>query len=432
MVMFDSAGTHQRSGRNCVPQGEASTVGQGPTCPRARSVGSVGSNSGHGQAEDAYREVEALWRGVRDYESLCRPPHVSAPWRCDLLEDCRADPRCERVLGAKLEAYAVHGTPAGDGVFLFPTVLSTTQQKALLQELVSEWAHPPNRSNLWQWPGAGSESDNASASTSSALRLQEAVQEFATVPEVSHSSAGGDELGAGLLEHLRWVTLGRQYDWSERIYLPEESGQALPSMLQRLAEAVVATLALPPDVVRPFDTAICNLYHAARRPSDRLGGHKDDVERDTSSPLVAVSVGLPGIFLLGGETRSERPTPILLTGGSVLVLVREARQAFHGIPTVLVPPRLQLRGRAPKPDPPGGARRRCSHVEVYFPGERTDVSDEGIHASNSAAASAASLEIEGLPSKEQASDGPASPVAVAIDRLLTRARVSFSIRAVGL
>lgn len=32
-----------------------------------------------------------------------------------------------------------------------------------------------------------------------------------------------------------------------------------------------------------FQAAICNLYHAARRPSDRLGGHRDDVEEAVDS-----------------------------------------------------------------------------------------------------------------------------------------------------
>ena len=46
------------------------------------------------------------------------------------------------------------------------------------------------------------------------------------------------------------------------------------------------------------------------------------------------------------ETRASRPLPILLTSGSVLVLAKRARQAFHGVPSVLVPPKLQLRGRS--------------------------------------------------------------------------------------
>ncbi|CAE7817469.1 abh1, partial [Symbiodinium microadriaticum] len=97
--------------------------------------------------------------------------------------------------------------------------------------------------------------------------------------------------------------------------------------------------------------AICNFYHAARRPSDRLGGHRDDVEPDTSSPLVTVSLGLPCIFLLGKGSRAARPVPLLLRAGSLLVLAGAARQAYHGVPTVLVPPKLQLRGRGPRKQP---------------------------------------------------------------------------------
>ena len=84
----------------------------------------------------------------------------------------------------------------------------------------------------------------------------------------------------------------------------------------------------------PFDMAICNVYHL-QRPSDRLGGHQDDVESDLSLPLVTVSLGAPGIFLLGGRSRQDVPTAILLRAGDCMILSGNSRGYFHGVPSVL-------------------------------------------------------------------------------------------------
>jgi hypothetical protein len=83
-----------------------------------------------------------------------------------------------------------------------------------------------------------------------------------------------------------------------------------------------------------FNFAICNFYHL-HRPSDRLGGHKDDVESNLSLPLVTVSLGAPGIFLLGRESREALPSAILLNAGDCLVLSGKSRGYFHGVPSIL-------------------------------------------------------------------------------------------------
>jgi len=84
----------------------------------------------------------------------------------------------------------------------------------------------------------------------------------------------------------------------------------------------------------PFDMAICNLYHL-QRPSDRLGGHQDNVESNLSLPLVTISLGAPGIFLLGGSSRNDVPTAILLRAGDCMVMSGKSRGYFHGLPTIL-------------------------------------------------------------------------------------------------
>jgi alkylated DNA repair protein alkB family protein 1 len=59
-------------------------------------------------------------------------------------------------------------------------------------------------------------------------------------------------------------------------------------------------------------------------------GHQDDVEPDMCAPIITLSIGCPAIFLMGGPSKQQPPTPLLLTSGDVLVLSGPARACFHG------------------------------------------------------------------------------------------------------
>lgn len=74
------------------------------------------------------------------------------------------------------------------------------------------------------------------------------------------------------------------------------------------------------------DAAIVNYY----REGDTLNGHQDDVEEDVAQPIVSVSVGCDAVFLIGGHTKAERPTALLLSSGDVMVMRADARLSFHG------------------------------------------------------------------------------------------------------
>lgn len=347
----------------------------------------------HPESHDAFHECELHWRGIRDFEAVLEGPVPDEPppaWLAEILVDPEADPRCSRCdpqpSGSIPGVYALQDI-AVEGAFIVPQAVSQEQQRTLLSELVMAWFRPPNRSNLW--PRFASEAE-----------LECGLASFAQE---------GREEG---VEKLRWVTLGRQYDWGARTYLDE--APPLPRALSSLADAVVASMPLPPEAeVQPFDAAICNLYHSARRPSDRLGGHTDEVEPNAASPLVTISLGLPCIFLLGGRTRDQKPTPILLRSGSALVMAGGARHAYHGVPTVLVPPQLQPRGRGHPRNPrrrPGGD----GHRDVYSPWQTG--------CGSAAGAPSASLD-DVFVAAPSACDG-------AVDHLLTKVRVSFSIRSV--
>lgn len=75
------------------------------------------------------------------------------------------------------------------------------------------------------------------------------------------------------------------------------------------------------------DACLINCYE----PGTKLSLHQDRDERDAGAPIVSVSLGLPAIFLFGGETRNIRPQRYPLEHGDVVVWGGPARFNYHGI-----------------------------------------------------------------------------------------------------
>lgn len=158
--------------------------------------------------------------------------------------------------------------------------------------------------------------------------------------EDSQSAPKKRKIDSFPLSKLRYLNVGaHNYNWGERRYDLIPGAKSLHPRLVSLAQhATAKAMQLgskrPEDLAIDFNMAICNFYHL-QRPSDRLGGHQDNVESNLSLPLVTISLGAPGVFLLGRESREVLPTAILLQAGDCIVLSGKSRGYFHGIPTIL-------------------------------------------------------------------------------------------------
>jgi len=75
------------------------------------------------------------------------------------------------------------------------------------------------------------------------------------------------------------------------------------------------------------DACLINRYE----PGARLSLHQDRNERDFSAPVVSVSLGLPAVFLFGGEHRSDPVQRVALFHGDVVIWGGAQRLAFHGV-----------------------------------------------------------------------------------------------------
>lgn len=121
-----------------------------------------------------------------------------------------------------------------------------------------------------------------------------------------------------LNKKLRWVTLGGQYDWTNKVY-PRGQPPAFPSDLKNLIESVFPMNA---------EAAILNLYS----PGDTLSLHRD-VSEECDQPLVSISIGCSAVFIVGLE--DHEPAAILLRSGDAILMSGASRYAWHGVPKVL-------------------------------------------------------------------------------------------------
>jgi alkylated DNA repair protein (DNA oxidative demethylase) len=121
-----------------------------------------------------------------------------------------------------------------------------------------------------------------------------------------------------------WIADQRGYRYTADDPL---TGRRWPEMSE-----VFATLAREAASTAGFegfspDGCLLNRYE----PGSRLSLHQDRDERDFRAPIVSVSLGLPAIFLWGGQERADRTRRIALTHGDVVVWGGPARMTFHGV-----------------------------------------------------------------------------------------------------
>lgn len=144
-----------------------------------------------------------------------------------------------------------------------------------------------------------------------------------------------------LERRLSWVTLGGQYDWTNRVY-PGEPPPAFPPDIASFLETLFpATQA---------QAAIVNFY----TPGDTMMMHRD-VSEESPRGLVSLSMGCDALFMIApngvkldapgtdaaepgksGDEKRERPYLLLrIRSGDAIYMTREARYAWHGVPKVL-------------------------------------------------------------------------------------------------
>jgi alkylated DNA repair protein (DNA oxidative demethylase) len=161
----------------------------------------------------------------------------------------------------------------------------------------------------------------------SAMALIDAVTEIAAAaPFRNMVTPGGFRMSVAMTNCgcAGWVTDRKGYR-----YEPTDpmTGQAWPPIPQSFRDlAGCAADAAGFAGFKP-DACLINRYE----PGTRLSLHRDENERDLTAPIVSVSLGLPAVFLFGGNSRSDRPRRVALESGDVVVWGGPDRLVYHGV-----------------------------------------------------------------------------------------------------
>lgn len=180
------------------------------------------------------------------------------------------------------EDAAIYHHPLLPGLLLVPNLMPPHVQRSIVSRLVHrDLSHPHHQTNMhlnYEIPYPDKDPDtNRPASFFTAAPDSE-VRFIPKDPSVHKPLSMKQVMG----RKLHWVTLGGQYDWTNRVYPGEEPPQFPPDVSGLLETLFPQTLA---------QAAIVNFY----TPGDTMMMHRD-VSEETNKGLVSLSIGCDALF----------------------------------------------------------------------------------------------------------------------------------------
>ncbi len=157
--------------------------------------------------------------------------------------------------------------------------------------------------------------------------LVAAVAEIAAVaPFRNMVTPGGYRMSVAMTNcgRVGWITDRRGYRYDPVDPMTGRAWPEMPALFRRLAADAAVS-----GGFAGFDPDACliNRYE----PGTKLSLHRDEDERDMTAPIVSVSLGIPAVFLFGGNSRADRPRRIRLESGDVVVWGGPDRLVYHGV-----------------------------------------------------------------------------------------------------
>jgi len=157
--------------------------------------------------------------------------------------------------------------------------------------------------------------------------LLTAIEQIQTAAPFRHLvTPGGFRMSVAMTNcgSLGWVSDTHGYRYDAVDPLSGRSWPPMPAVFLELAQAAALAGGFPGFTP---DACLLNRYE----PGARLTLHQDKDERDFGAPIVSVSLGLPAIFLFGGDSRKDQRQRVPLQHGDVLVWGGPARLRHHGV-----------------------------------------------------------------------------------------------------
>ena len=157
--------------------------------------------------------------------------------------------------------------------------------------------------------------------------LMPAIEQIQTAAPFRHLvTPGGFRMSVAMTNcgSLGWVSDRRGYRYDACDPLSGRPWPPMPQVFLELARSAAQAGGFPGFTP---DACLLNRYD----PGARLTLHQDKDERDFSAPIVSVSLGLPAIFLFGGDSRKDKQRRVPLQHGDVVVWGGPARLHHHGV-----------------------------------------------------------------------------------------------------
>jgi alkylated DNA repair protein (DNA oxidative demethylase) len=173
-------------------------------------------------------------------------------------------------------------------------------------------------------PGAVVLRASASSRDASLLDALDRVTQLA--PFRFMTTPGGYRMSVAMTNcgTVGWVTDRTGYRYDETDPTTGRRWPPMPAEFLELASAAAASGGFARFLP---DACLINRYE----PGARLSLHQDKDELDFDAPIVSVSLGLPAVFLFGGQHRGDRSQPVPVEHGDVVVWGGPARLRYHGV-----------------------------------------------------------------------------------------------------
>ena len=171
------------------------------------------------------------------------------------------------------------------GAAIFPALLAPLTQRVLLDRLLHrDLSNPQHQTNLHLHYDVSYPDNGHSLFTTSPSGVLFTPKDPKVHKELNMTQV--------LQKKLRWVTLGGQYDWTNKVY-PAEAPPEFPPDIANLIRGLFHGMLDP-------QAAIVNIYS----PGDTLSLHRD-VSEEIDQPLVSISLGCDCLFLIAIEDDAE-------------------------------------------------------------------------------------------------------------------------------
>ena len=121
---------------------------------------------------------------------------------------------------------------------------------------------------------------------------------------------------------LGWVADRHGYRYQQVHPDTFKAFPAMPQVIKKLA--VEIAIETGNDNFYP-QSCLLNFYSK----DEKLGMHKDNTEKNLSAPIISVSLGDSGVFVLGGLLRTDETKSYIVQSGDVIVMGGESRNFFH-------------------------------------------------------------------------------------------------------